>query len=564
MDEFMPTRRAEEASIRPRRRFPIIWGIPLLAIAIAGWLAWDTLSKEGPTLTVSFTSAEGLQAGQSQLKFKDLTLGTVKTLRLSDDHSRVIATIGTTRDAAPLFNSNTVFWVVRPRLFAGSLSGLGTLISGSYVGMLPGSKSGKVQHSFVGLEDPPVLDTEVPGHTFLVKADRLGSISVGSPVFFRDLTVGQVLGWDLGNMASSATLHVFVREPFDAYVRDNSRFWNASGLNIKLGGAGIEVQVDSLRAILLGGVAFETPADAKTSPVSTDGHVFPLYASETIAASASYARKIPFIGYFPGSVKGLAAGSDVTFHGLKVGEVTSVALSYDHKTDAVLAPVKFEVQPERFLGVGRRAFTTPAEGVGDALSRGLHATLQSGSLITGQMEVTLDMSPDARPATLAMDGGAFVMPTTGSAGFEGLASAANELLNKVNAMPFAQIGSSLDGTLRALDTITNGPQLKQSLVSLAATMQTAQSTVHKLDQGMTPALQRLPEITASLQKTLTQTNKLMLSMDSGYGDQTTFNRNLERLMIQFGDAAQSMRALSDLLQRHPEALVRGRVDRGAE
>lgn len=564
MDEFIGTQGAGEASIRSRRRFPIIWGIPLLAIAVAVWLAWDTLSKEGPTLTISFTSAEGLQAGQSQLKFKDLTLGTVKTLRLSDDHSHVIATIGTTSDAAPLFTSDTVFWVVRPRFFAGSLSGLGTLISGSYVGMLPGSREGTVRHSFAGLEDPPVLQTETPGRTFLVKADRLGSISVGSPVLFRDLTVGEVLGWDLGDMATSATLHVFVREPFDHYVRDNSRFWNASGLDINFGGSGIEVRVDSLRAILLGGVAFDTPSEAKTSPVSIAGHMFPLYGSETIAASASYARKIPFIGYFPGSVKGLVAGSDVTFHGLKVGEVISVGLTYDRKADAVLAPVKFDVQPERVIGVGRRAFATPAEGVNNLLSHGLHATLQSASLITGQMVVALDFAPDAHPATLAMDGTDFVMPTTGSAGFEGLASAASELLNKVNTMPFAQIGNSLDGTLRALDTLTNEPQLKQSLVSLAATMQTAQNTLQKLDQGMTPTLQKLPDLTATLQKTLTQTNKLVLSMDNGYGDQTTFNRNLERLMLQFGDMAQSLRALSDLLQRHPEALVRGRTDRGTE
>ena len=173
-----------------------MWLLPLLAIAIGGWLAWDTLSKEGPTITLSFETAEGLQAGQSQLKFKEIVLGTVQTLDLTPDHKHVLVKIATTRQAESLLTDTTIFWVVKPRLFAGSLSGLGTLLSGSYVGMLPGETAGKPQREFVGREDPPVLETNVPGHTFLLRAGRVGSISIGSPVFFRDLDVGTVLGWD--------------------------------------------------------------------------------------------------------------------------------------------------------------------------------------------------------------------------------------------------------------------------------------------------------------------------------------------------------------------------------
>ncbi len=313
------------AGVRRRRRIPAIWIIPLLALAIGAWLAWDTYSKKGPTITISFDSAEGLQAGQSQLKFKDMALGTVTGLALSSDHSRVTATISTTRAAEPLLNSQTVFWVVKPRLFAGSLSGLGTLISGSYVGMLPGTEGSAAQRAFTGLEDPPVLETAAPGRTFLVKADRLGSISLGSPVFYRDLTVGEVLGWDLGDMAENATIHVFVREPFDKYVHDNSRFWNASGLSVKLGGAGVDVQVESLRALLLGGIAFDNPQAAEASPaatrVSTANRIFPLYANQEAAHASVYGRAVSFVAYFPGSVRGLTPGADVTFHGLKIGQV---------------------------------------------------------------------------------------------------------------------------------------------------------------------------------------------------------------------------------------------------
>jgi paraquat-inducible protein B len=212
------------ASPRRPRRVSIIWVLPIVAVAIGAWLAWDTLSKVGPTITISFESGEGLQAGQSQLKFKDIVLGTVQGLTLSSDHSHVLVTIATTREAEPLLTDTTVFWVVKARLFAGSVRGLETLLSGVYIGMLPGQTAGKPQRKFVGQEEPPVLTANVPGHTFLLTASRLGSISLGSPVFFRDLDVGEVLSWDLADMAETVTIHAFVRAPFDSYVHDETRF----------------------------------------------------------------------------------------------------------------------------------------------------------------------------------------------------------------------------------------------------------------------------------------------------------------------------------------------------
>ncbi|HST76291.1 MAG TPA: MlaD family protein, partial [Acetobacteraceae bacterium] len=190
-----PTASVVGRSERRRWRVSAIWIIPLLAVLIGAWLAWDTFSKKGPTITISFQSAEGLQAGQSQLKFKDIVLGTVQHFALTKDRRRVLVRVATTRDAEPLLTDGASFWVVKPRLFAGSVSGLDTLLSGAYIQMRPAEGgSGAAKRDFVGLEDPPVLDSEVPGRTFLLKAKRIGSISLGSPIFFRDLTVGEVLG----------------------------------------------------------------------------------------------------------------------------------------------------------------------------------------------------------------------------------------------------------------------------------------------------------------------------------------------------------------------------------
>jgi len=540
------------ATARRSRRVSVIWLIPLVAVAIGAWLAWDTLSKEGPTIKISFDSGEGLQAGQSQLKYKEIVFGTVKSLELAPDHTHVVVTVATTREAKPLLTDQTVFWVVKARLFAGNVSGLETLLSGVYIGMLPAQ--GKPEREFVGHEDPPILQANVPGHTFMLKAKRLGSISLGSPVFYRDLNVGEVLGWDIADMAEYVTIRAFVRAPYDSYVHDQSRFWNASGISIKLGGAGVEVQMESLKALLLGGIAFETPKAEIRAAAATENHVFPLFADRDAANNASYTRKIQVISYFPGSVKGLAPGSEVTMHGLKVGEVTDVRLEYDRAKDIIVAPVRYEIEPERIVGVGQRVFKTDQESVEAVLSKGLRASLQSASLITGQQVVALDFVPDAPPATVTLEGEDFVLPTTEGGGFAGLASSATDLLDKVNKMPFDQIGANLNGILKSVNDVAQGPQMKKALTDLAAMLASAQGMVQRLDT------KQLPELSAGLQKTLASANKLVLSLDTGYGDNTKFNRDLDRLMVQTNDAVRSIRALSDLLARHPEALLKGRPE----
>jgi len=552
MTNLADQRLVPQAATRRSRRISIIWIVPIVAVAIGAWLAWDTLSKEGPTIKISFDSGEGLQAGQSQLKYKDIVFGTIKSLALAPDRTHVIVTVATTRQAEPLLTEGTQFWVVKPRLFAGNISGLETLLSGSYIGMLPAAKAGNSRRDFVGREDPPVISAHVPGRTFLLKSKRIGAVSVGSPIFFRDLNVGEVLGWDIADMAEYVTIHAFVRAPYDSYVHDQTRFWNASGVSIKLGGTGVEVQMESLKALLLGGVAFETPAADINTAETSDNHVFPLFADRETANAASYTRKIPAISYFPGSVSGLAPGAAVTVHGLKVGEVTDVRLTYDAAKDVVLAPVRYEIEPERVIGVGKRVFKTDEESMDALLKKGLRASLQSANLITGQQNVALEFDADAAAAEVSMDGPDFVVPATEGAGFAGLTASATELLNKVNQMPFEQIGKNFDGILKSVNDAAQGPQLKKALTDLSGMIASAQTMIRNLDT------KQLPELVSGLQKTLTNANKLVLSLDSGYGDNTKFNRDMDRLLAQANDALRSIRALSDLLARHPEALIKGR------
>jgi paraquat-inducible protein B len=552
------------AGARRRRRIPLVWLVPVVAGLIALWLAWDTYSKRGPTITIAFDSGDGLQAGQSQLKFKDVTMGTVKSIAVTPDFTKVLVTVETTREAEPLLSDKTIFWVVKPQIFAGNISGLDTLLSGSYIGMVPSTEKGKSQHNFIGQQDPPVLTTSVPGTTFTLETRKIGAISLGSPIFYRGLDVGTVLGWDLGEMARHVTIHAFVRAPFDKYVHEDSLFWNASGISFKLGVNGVEVQMESIKALLLGGIAFDTRPDTK-APVGQPNQHFPLYANQEAAQSAGYGRLLHMVSNFSGSVAGLSPGADVTLHGLKIGEVTDVGLVFDPATNRILAPVHYRVEADRIAGA---AAVATERGIpvgvvaGEMVRRGFRATLQAPSLISGQKIIAIEQIPDAPPAELTRDGDIFVVPSAESGGFDSITRSANELLSKINRIDFAAIGASIAGLTKGLDDTVNSPQVKKSLVALEATMVDVQDIARKLDAGASPALARLPQISADLQETMAKANRLVSSANSAYGNDSKFSRELDRLLPQLNETARAFRALADLLSRNPEALIKGRTDTG--
>ncbi len=544
------------------RRFSLIWIIPLVTAVIGGWLAWDTLSQRGPLITITFESAEGLQAGQSHVRYKAVDMGQVESIALNKDRQRVAVQVRMTRAAEPLLTKNTQFWVVKPRFFAGSISGLETLFSGAYIGMLPNGQGGPKEDTFTGLEDPPVLLSDEPGHTFLLRAPSIGNLNLGSPVLFRDLTVGEVLGWDIGDMADSVTVHAFVRSPYDRYVHDATRFWNASGASVSLGTNGLQLKLESLRALVLGGIAFDTSAEARRSPVSGENHEFPLYVNKEAADAASYRQHIPMMAYFGGSVAGLAAGAPVILRGIRIGEVQQVTLQYDAKTDNVVVPVRFDVEPERIKDWPAQPTSDLPATLRDLVARGLRVRLESASLITGQKQLNLDVFPNSPPAELHVENDRYVIPALSNGGADDLMSAAGAIMAKLNAVPFDQIGDNLNSTLKALSDVANSEQLRQSLTSLRSTLGGADTLVKKLNTDAGPALQRLPAIADQLEDSVRRANKVISSVDSGYGGNSTFNRDFDRMMVQITDTARALRVLADLLTRHPEALIRGRTDQG--
>ena len=541
-----------------RWRLSLIWAIPIVTSLLGIWLAWHTLAQRGPLIHITFESAEGLAVGQSQVKHKDVDMGVVQRIALSGDLQHVVVTVRMTEEAEPLLTDQTKFWVVKPRFFAGAISGLETLVSGSYIEMLPQRTGGHPARDFTGLETPPVLQSDVPGKTFLLQAARIGSLSLGAPVFYRDLDVGEVLGWDISDMAQSVTVHAFVRAPYDKYVHDTSRFWNASGATVSLGPKGVQLQIESLRALALGGIAFETPDHGRGSPVSKNLHVFPLYTDKQTADAASYAQRISCIAYFTGSVAGLAQGASVTLHGIRIGEVGSVSLQYDKQQDNVVVRVHFTLEPGRIGDL-----TVATDGGLDTqmralVRRGLRVQLESANLITGQKQLAMVLRANAPPATLSKQGHSYVIPVMPGAAGGDLTAAAGALMSKLDAIPFDQIGQNLNQLVAGANGLVNHSGLREAVGSLRTTLGETQALVHRLNTTSEPLLKDLPAMAAQLDAAVQHLNGLAGSLERGYGGSSDLHDQVTRLLAQLNETARSFRMFADLLQRHPEALLRGR------
>ncbi|MFC3124907.1 intermembrane transport protein PqiB [Pseudoroseomonas globiformis] len=546
------------AEARPhRRRFSLIWLIPIVAAAITGYLLWTTYSARGPLVTVHFRTADGLTAGQTQVRYKSVAIGLVERIELADDLSGITAFVRMDRDLADHLTEGTRFWVVRPRLTAGNVSGLETIVSGAFIEFDPGPP-GEARHDYRGLEDPPGIRSDEPGRIFTLKTWRLGSLNRGSPVFFRDVQVGEILSFDPPSPDGIVTLRAFVRSPYEGYVREGSRFWNTSGVRIGFGPDGLNLEVESLRALLAGGVAFDTPPRERQAEPAADNAEFTLYNNVEDAVAATSENRLEFLVYLDGNVRGLAARSPVEMRGIRIGSVTSVRLAYDQTADRFRVPVRIAVEPDRIAFPEGR----PQEEVRAALDRfvsqGMRAQLASGNLLTGQKVITLDFVPNAPPAEIRQEGEWLVIPSLDGGG--DIFTAVSAIAGQLGQFPIAEIGRNLNETLASVNALAGGPELKGAISNLSGTLAELESLVRKADGGLGPLLKRLPSIADNLDRTIGSARAAVSGIERGYGANSTFSRDLARLMSQATDAARSVRLLADYLERHPEALVRGRTE----
>jgi paraquat-inducible protein B len=547
----------EPAAARARRpRLALVWLVPLVAALIAGFLAWRDWSQQGELITLTFATADGLSAGITQVRHKSVALGTVQDVRLSKDMSHVIVRIRMTRDATPILTDHAQFWVVRPRLSAGYISGLETLVSGAYIDVDPGPTGGKPQTDFKGLEEPPAGRSDEPGHTYILAADDVGALGAGSPILYRGVSVGEIQSSKIGREDQPAILTVFVRAPYDRYVHAKTRFWKAAGVTINYGVQGLHVELGSLQAALSGGVAFDTPMDQLDTPMADEGAGFTLHATRPEAVEAGYSLRVPLVAYFQSSVAGLAPGSPVDLFGLDIGRVTAVRA--DIAPDHPQVEVEMLLEPERAFPDAATSWRDPFQVIQRLVAGGMRAELSTRNFITGQEAVSLEFVPGGAAAEVTRRGDAIVVPSQ-PGGAAGLIDAVSAVAGQLSQVPFGQIAANLNRLLVSANQTIGGPDMRTAIQSLAATLQDLQKLVRQTNTDLSPALQRLPAISDQLQQAMTHANDVLAGMSTGYGTDSDFHRDLQQLMEQASDAARSVRMLADFLNRHPEALVRGRA-----
>ena len=551
-----------DAVVRRRGRFSFIWLIPIVAGALALDVGGTTLANRGPLITIRFSTASGISPQQTQVTHKAVSLGMVEGIELTSDMKTVLVHVRMNSQGASILTDHARCWVVKPRLSTGNISGLETLVSGAYIEVDPGSPGGTSKRDFVGLEDPPGMRSDEPGHAYTMIASRIGSIGPGAPVFYRDVTVGEVLSYDLGNGLGPVKINIFVRKPYDRFVHQNTHFWNASGVSVNFGAQGLHVELASLQAILSGGIAFETPHIRSNAAVSEPDAQFTLYDNKADADAAGFNRKIPFVTYFTSSVSGLSKGSPVEVFGIQIGTVTDVHLIMNDESTTVRARVTYDLQPDRVFPSQQVDRESDASVVTNSLVRqGMRAVLESGNFLTGQKVISLALVPNAPAVTVTKEDDALVMPSQGG-GLDNITTSLSDIATKLDHIPFDQIGQNLNSALASISRTVSGPEMKNALQKLSETLTDVQHLVRHTDQNLTPVLQRLPKISADLQQAVNRANAAL--GEGGYGGNSDFQRGIARVLDQVNDAARSIRLLVDFLDRHPEALIRGRTARATE
>jgi paraquat-inducible protein B len=579
-----------QATVVPKRRtrISVVWLIPILAAVVAIGIAVQRILTEGPTITIVFKAAEGIEAGKTFVKYKDVNIGQVTAVQLSPDHSKVEVTAKIAKSAAGLMVEDTKFWVVEPRITLSGVSGLGTLLSGNYIGIEVG-KSDKSQRTFIGLEAPLIITGGQPGRLFMLKADKLGSLGVGAPVYYRSLQAGQVIAYSLASDGKAIEVKIFVNAPYDRYVTSETRFWNASGIDVSVGAGGVDVRTESLVALIAGGLAFDTPPFAAPAEPAAANTVFTLYSDQPTAMKQPDPIARHFVLYFTETLRGLSVGAPVTILGLPGGEVTDVGLDIDPATQSLRGRVEIVAFPERLVA---RLHARQA-AIGETLTRsterrqaffermveqrGMRAQLRSGNLLTGQLFVAFDFFADAPKAKIDWSQEPTELPAVPSTVTD-LEAKLTSIVAKLDKLPYEAIGDELKKVLATADQVLKDadkavnridtdvtPELKTISVELQKVLGTADqvlkdadNAVNHIDADVTPelktTLEELRRATGTADRVLKDTDATLL------GKNAPVQQELRDALQEIARAARSLRVLTDYLERHPESLLRGKTE----
>ena len=535
----------------------LVWLVPAVAALIGLSLVVHAWLSQGPEIYVDFKTATGLEAGKTRVKYKDLTVGSVKSLSLSDDGSHVTVGIALIKTELDFTRADARFWVVRPRISLAGISGIDTLVSGAYIAVDTG-KSEETKKHFQGMEQAPNIISGTPGRSFNLHAADLGSLDIGSPIYYRRIEVGHVASFGLEKDGRSVHLQLFIDAPYDKFVTTNTRFWNASGIDVSLGADGLKLKTESVAAVLGGGLAFgapEGPGAAPPAPVAPDNTVFNLAKDQPTALAPPDGPALPIVLRFDQSLRGLSIGAPVEFSGVNVGEVVSMELDYDESQGRFPTIVGLVVYPQK---LGRVLNKIEHRYTGDLTQRsalflqtlvkkGMRARAKSGNLLTGQMYISFDAVRNTPPVDFDIAARPLQVPTI-SSGVDQIQEKVANIVAKIEKIPLDDIGRNLDSTLRNLD-LTVKQVHDTTLPGANQAIHTLNSTLDQADKKV------LPEATLTLQ----QARETLGAAKGVVAEDAPLQQNLNQTLTELQRTARSLRTLTDLLGREPEALIRGRA-----
>ncbi len=545
--------------VKRARRISLIWLVPLIAALIGIGLAAKAIIEKGPTITIDFASAEGLEARKTRIKYKDVEVGRVESIQLDDKLSHVKVTASMVPEIKAHLTTTTRFWVVRARVGAGEVSGLSTLFSGVHIAMDPGIGDGETRH-FTGLETPPVVTMNTAGSYFKLRADQLGSLEVGAPVYFRQIKVGQVVHYKMQADGQAVNVQVFIRSPHDERVNQNTRFWNASGMDVVVDAGGVRIHTESILTLLEGGIAFATPANIESGgPVDAQQHVFTLYSGFDQINETAYARKLHFLAYFDGTVRGLSKGASVEFRGIKIGEVIDLKLQFNSDESSFRIPVLCAIEPDRIEVRGEDAdHDSDASAEPDMMARlvrkGLRAQLRTGVLLTGQLFVNLDIFPQASPVEMVYAGKYPVLPTVPEPVQE-ITAGLTRLLERLEKLPIEQIGKDLGATVHHTRQLMGSQDLAQAVVKLNQSLDQLERFLHGVNTELAP---QFADVLEQSRKAMASGQRALSTAEKVFSADAPISYELSQTLKELAKAARAVSALADLLERNPQALIYGK------
>ncbi|RRV20801.1 PqiB family protein [Stutzerimonas nitrititolerans] len=518
--------------IRQRRaRVSLVWLVPIAAALVGFSMVLQNWLSAGPQITVSFETAEGLEANKTQVKYKNVVIGQVTEINLSEDHTRVIATIELDQHAEPFTREDTKFWVVRPRIGASGVSGVDTLLSGAFIGADAG-RAEETRREFVGLEAPPPVTFGVKGKQFTLHTDDLGSLGIGSPLYFRRLQVGQVISFGLADDGKGVQVQVFVNAPYDNFVTDDTRFWNASGVDVSVAADGLTVNTESLSAILAGGIAFRAPNYSPDARPAAEDSEFTLFSDMRRAMAPADGPPRYVQMRFDQPLRGLNVDAPVEFLGVPIGRVVSVKLDYDEQNKNFPVVVGAVIFPNR-LGAAHDKLSQALGGNTEEhaarlmqmfVESGLRAQARTGNLLTGQLYISLDFDPRAPQVAFDQQARPMVIPTIAGS-FDKLQEQLQAMVDKLSKLPIESLADNLNGSL---------DELRQTLKQVNG------------------------DVLPQLQRTLERSEQTLQNANQALADGSPQRQQLGDTLEEVQRAVRSVRVLSDYLSRHPESLIRGR------